>query len=420
MFDEQRGIIGCGHYGAEGDQKALLLTNDGGLTWEEKAEESYFILRLELAPDGRAWALGQYRYFRSFDYGDTWEKISYTGGFSIYNIQFIHDSLLIGRSFTGLQPNGTYHLVKSIDDGLTWEQINLPLFVREWQFLDEDNGYGFRDGYGLSRTTDGGLQWDPIPLPFEIKAYAFFSVDTGWVMDITGLVYYTTDGLKSYTISNCGRTILNKITPISGTSAYAIAGQPLGSSSTGKAKVIFDQLSIVNCTSTDHDQDGYPEESDCNDDNPFIHPNQPELVYNGLDDDCDTTTLDDDLDQDGFALADDCDDLSPGIHPNATDIPDNGIDEDCDGNDLTTSVTGMVGSSMKIYPNPTSGYLTIETENPEGYLLKIIDPSGLLHFSGRAASSLDLRFLHEGLYFLEFIYTSTGNKQLEKLVLLSR
>jgi hypothetical protein len=43
---------------------------------------SYYMLNAELQPDGRAWAWGDGNYFRSFDYGDTWEEIVYTGGFN--------------------------------------------------------------------------------------------------------------------------------------------------------------------------------------------------------------------------------------------------------------------------------------------------------------------------------------------------
>ena len=56
------------------------------------------------------------------------------------------------------------------------------------------------------------------------------------------------------------------------------------------------------------DGDGYTSDVDCDDNNSDINPGQEEEPYNGIDDDCDPETLDDDLDQDGFALADDCDD----------------------------------------------------------------------------------------------------------------
>jgi len=79
----------------------------------------------------------------------------------------------------------------------------------------------------------------------------------------------------------------------------------------------------------DLDQDGFLLIDDCDDLNPEINPNQPELIYNGIDDDCDSLSLDDDLDQDGFLLLDDCDDTNSEINPSQDEIPYNGVDEDC-------------------------------------------------------------------------------------------
>ena len=80
----------------------------------------------------------------------------------------------------------------------------------------------------------------------------------------------------------------------------------------------------------DLDQDGYVLVDDCDDTNDAINPGQEEEVYNGIDDDCDETTLDDDLDQDGYILADDCDDANDAINPGQEEEVYNGIDDDCD------------------------------------------------------------------------------------------
>jgi len=100
----------------------------------------------------------------------------------------------------------------------------------------------------------------------------------------------------------------------------------------------YDALFIECIFTNDADNDGFYAENDCDDNNPNINPHQTEITYNGLDDDCNSSTLDDDFDQDGFLLADDCDDNNAAINPNASDIPDNGIDENCDGVDATSIV----------------------------------------------------------------------------------
>jgi len=83
----------------------------------------------------------------------------------------------------------------------------------------------------------------------------------------------------------------------------------------------------------DNDNDGYPCEDDCNDFNANVNSSMIEIPYNGVDDDCDPATFDDDLDQDGFNLVDDCDDQDETINPSAMEVVGNGVDENCDGLD---------------------------------------------------------------------------------------
>jgi len=79
----------------------------------------------------------------------------------------------------------------------------------------------------------------------------------------------------------------------------------------------------------DRDGDGSPDEEDCAPTNPDISPDFDEVPYDGIDNDCDPDTLDDDLDGDGYLGAEDCDDHNPDVSPRELELPYDGLDNDC-------------------------------------------------------------------------------------------
>jgi len=168
----------------------------------------------------------------------------------------------------------------------------------------------------------------------------------------------------------------------------------------------------------DNDGDSFFSDVDCDDSDPLINPGMTEIPYNGVDDDCDPLTLEDDLDQDGFLIAEDCDDNNADINPEAEEIANNGIDEDCDGVDFTSSIYEISNAIINIYPNPTIELIKIDVSGQLEYQVILQDVTGRVLFQDRNASMINMDDLESGTYILRLEDQSSPASLTERIILL--
>lgn len=161
------------------------------------------------------------------------------------------------------------------------------------------------------------------------------------------------------------------------------------------------KLRILKENFTDQDNDGFVEPMDCNDLDSLVNPSAVEIPFNGIDDDCNALTLDDDGDQDGFNVDDDCDDENPEVNPAMNEILQNDIDDDCNpmtlDSDLLLDTNFIIALVEEGFDLDESGGISIEEA-------KAIDS---LYITGRNIESL------EGIdYFENLRYLNCGSNEL--------
>ena len=122
--------------------------------------------------------------YRTTNAGATWDPSS-TG--NIFDLWFVNDTL-------GFCGGAGGSLQRTYDGGITWQPLDNPFNADIYSIFFLNDTLGFFAGGGGARTTDGGETWTSIGLPQFTMSIFFTDPDTGYAVGVSGYVLRTTNG----------------------------------------------------------------------------------------------------------------------------------------------------------------------------------------------------------------------------------
>jgi len=150
FFRDQNHGIAVGAYGL------MLLTTDGGLTWDDWAvneEDDAHLNAIIQLPDGRLLIAGEAGFsYRSSDQGETWERMDIPYAGSMFGAVLANESCVL---FYGLRG----HALRSCDGGDHWEELNTGSEATLLGAAEQDGQvlFGGNGGVILLYNGDGGF-----------------------------------------------------------------------------------------------------------------------------------------------------------------------------------------------------------------------------------------------------------------------
>lgn len=171
----------------------LLSTQDGGLTWTNKAltgQSSFVRTHLQFTSNSTGWLSGSSGVSKTTDGGQTWWLPLTSPDFTnVLDFHFVDAN-------HGWAIGGMNAMYKTADGGSSWTKASdLPGTGLGLRFIDSSTGVVAGSNGSIYRTTDGGASWSlrPTGVSSDLRRVVFVDANIGWAVGANGTVVKTTN-----------------------------------------------------------------------------------------------------------------------------------------------------------------------------------------------------------------------------------
>lgn len=184
------------HCYAVGDYGVIMYSTDGGESWTQKLSPNQRALRhIHFFNDSTGIITGFHgTCYRTQDRGKSWTE-------SPLNTETNLPGLSVVGNTVWLSGAGGV-ILKSTDQGLSWEKLNsgTDVALDAISFADARNGWVTSVQRKVLRTRDGGASWQeqPVEAFLPIMTVCARSADECWIAGYHGLLMRTIDGGQSW------------------------------------------------------------------------------------------------------------------------------------------------------------------------------------------------------------------------------
>jgi photosystem II stability/assembly factor-like uncharacterized protein len=200
---------------AVGSKGTILVTTDGGLTWQSKSSSSTDVIRdIIFLDEKNGWLVCEVNLYelktkdqpraylmRTTDGGEHWQRVDIKG--------IDVDARLVRAVFSSRQKGwifGEAGLIYMTDDGgESWKHLLSPTrhLLLGGMFVDEFRGWLVGAGGTIIQTSDGGETWyqarfPQASSPIRFAAACFVDNRLGWAVGSGGAVYRTDNGGRTW------------------------------------------------------------------------------------------------------------------------------------------------------------------------------------------------------------------------------